>query len=508
MIIIIIVVVFIIFPYLKNKYKENHSKEESIAARKNETNRLDYETERKHLKRLGICFLILLFLGTSVFIGIISELKSSFEIILLVDFFYFIPTILLVKIARKMQQLIFLDEHRHLDESQNEKEAQQNVIEKKYKPLSEIADSIIVCKQENELTTCLFNEQELKEFYPHTQTWRIKNWHADEFDYVKKGEELLTLEALYDSNHHFSIKAPSSGFLHIKQLNFHDYHQDDLICEIYSNMDSLIDTLSVNEIKVVKDDFSEDIIIRGEKMAGSQNGFIIGDISINFENRMGEYGLIVKFTRKTINIRKNDTLQLLFDNGTTISLNTTSSPIKCVNCKEDSVVRFGLNAEHINLFKDSYLLKWQIKSSDSEIIGRNEIHHQDKGIGLVFNDFIIKFENEVKNNIPESEIIKCKQTFEPEKQENALECCYVYLMKDCANHFFKIGISNNPKYREKTLQSEKPTIELICNKKFPSRKMARAIESALHTTFSNQHIRGEWFDLNENDVAEVINTLS
>ena len=78
--------------------------------------------------------------------------------------------------------------------------------------------------------------------------------------------------------------------------------------------------------------------------------------------------------------------------------------------------------------------------------------------------------------------------------------CYIYLMHDTTNNFYKIGISNNPQYREKTLQSEKPTIELIATKEFPVRKIAESFEKALHQSFSNKRIRGEWFNL---DILEV-----
>ena len=85
--------------------------------------------------------------------------------------------------------------------------------------------------------------------------------------------------------------------------------------------------------------------------------------------------------------------------------------------------------------------------------------------------------------------------------------CFVYLMQDSANGYYKIGISNNPTYRERTLQSEKPSIEMIASKRFPNRKIAMAIESALHNTYSQQRVRGEWFNLTEADVAAIIETL-
>ena len=68
-------------------------------------------------------------------------------------------------------------------------------------------------------------------------------------------------------------------------------------------------------------------------------------------------------------------------------------------------------------------------------------------------------------------------------------------MFDANTKYYKIGISNQPKYREKTLQSEKPTIELIKSKQFPSRAIASALEKALHNTYASNHIRGEWYNL-------------
>ena len=85
--------------------------------------------------------------------------------------------------------------------------------------------------------------------------------------------------------------------------------------------------------------------------------------------------------------------------------------------------------------------------------------------------------------------------------------CYVYLMKDIANGYHKIGISNHPEYREGTLQSEKPTIELVCARQYPSRAIASAIESALDTAFAEKRLRGEWFELGENEVNDIIQTL-
>jgi len=94
-----------------------------------------------------------------------------------------------------------------------------------------------------------------------------------------------------------------------------------------------------------------------------------------------------------------------------------------------------------------------------------------------------------------------------ESTEIRVDFCFVYLMHDTSNGYYKIGISNKPNYREKTLQSEKPTIEMIISKKFPIRKIAESFEKSLHDVYSEKRIRGEWFSLNENDVQHIKESL-
>lgn len=90
-----------------------------------------------------------------------------------------------------------------------------------------------------------------------------------------------------------------------------------------------------------------------------------------------------------------------------------------------------------------------------------------------------------------------------EEIQHESDCCYTYLMKDTSNGYYKIGMSNNPTYRERTLQSEKPTIELVHSRKFCDRKKARNHEKELHEKFKSKRIRGEWFDLDIKDVVLI-----
>lgn len=72
-----------------------------------------------------------------------------------------------------------------------------------------------------------------------------------------------------------------------------------------------------------------------------------------------------------------------------------------------------------------------------------------------------------------------------------------YLMKDGNTGLTKIGKSANPHIRERTLQSEKPTISLIA-------KSEKNIEEFLHKRYSDKRVRGEWFALTKDDINEIL----
>ena len=74
----------------------------------------------------------------------------------------------------------------------------------------------------------------------------------------------------------------------------------------------------------------------------------------------------------------------------------------------------------------------------------------------------------------------------------------VYVMIDKNTGYYKIGRSKNPKARERTLQSEKPTIEMLFN--YPGLNID---EKELHNLFIEKRVRGEWFDLSGGDIQMI-----
>ena len=76
-----------------------------------------------------------------------------------------------------------------------------------------------------------------------------------------------------------------------------------------------------------------------------------------------------------------------------------------------------------------------------------------------------------------------------------------YILKDHNTGLYKIGKSVNPVFREKTLQSEKPTIEAV-------KIFKKDHEDELHKKYSKQRIRGEWFKLNKIQLQYICKTYA
>lgn len=91
------------------------------------------------------------------------------------------------------------------------------------------------------------------------------------------------------------------------------------------------------------------------------------------------------------------------------------------------------------------------------------------------------------------------------KKINDKKETFIYLMHDENTGYYKIGRSVNPVKRERTLQSEKPTISLIYySKSTPTQNT----EYILHQRYKDVRVRGEWFALDKIDVMQIKSYLN
>ena len=75
---------------------------------------------------------------------------------------------------------------------------------------------------------------------------------------------------------------------------------------------------------------------------------------------------------------------------------------------------------------------------------------------------------------------------------------FVYLMLNSKSNLIKIGQSQKPHFREKTLQGEEPEINVIACWRAPKK-----VEKELHNIYSNKRTRGEWFKLSLKDLKDI-----
>lgn len=352
---------------------------------------------------------------------------------------------------------------------------------------------------------------------PYVDEILIKRCLKDNYTKVKEGEEILEVTecSTFAPECRAIIKSPYSGLLVFdesidKKVSFEDkLERGEILFCVYLNED-LLKTKFPNELQVSLDSFTQSVIISGQKCAGNSSGFKLGCICINFENNGGKNNLILEFDRKVLLLNKLCSLHLLLADNSVITLSPLTNPVKFYGSYYKA--RFLVSKEDMVKLEKNDFIKWRITNEEGVIIANgknvccsdinNESEKTENLSHQVFQDFIIKFNQAVKEHISEEELIDSDSA-----TENLNSTCCVYLMIDTTNNFHKIGISNNPRYREHTLQSDKPTIELLCAKEYPSRAIAEAIESALHKTYASKRIRGEWFNLEPSDIIEVKETL-
>ena len=140
------------------------------------------------------------------------------------------------------------------------------------------------------------------------------------------------------------------------------------------------------------------------------------------------------------------------------------------------------NNKHTNSDERIYNVR---QSSKITGLSKRAIQHkcQKDNMAKINNKYLITDEVLLnwKNNKPNNNLKESNNFYQQSK---------TYLMKDNITNLYKIGRSNNPQIREKTLQSEKPNIKMV-------KVWNYDIESKLHNLYSDFRVRGEWFNLNK-----------
>jgi hypothetical protein len=343
-----------------------------------------------------------------------------------------------------------------------------------------------------------------------------------------KNDIIFTFECLIDGKlETITHYAEKEGYIHIPEKHIVSgwgLLQNELLYKVFDNYDELLFDLYKNIPEITIDEFTNKKIIKW-KMVAMNSGYSTGissysndnktTLTFSFNNYEDKDFIIFQFSSKEFMLSKGDIVSFLFADNKIFDFTLENNSYKISHPHIDKIFenKVQISLEELQHFETIEFVKWKIsiKKQNQEIIGgENGISQYKSHSNLV--TVIQRFTKEYRDLVS-YEIVDYKPLLQRELltlAENLpiAEECHVYLMIDTINHYHKIGISNKPSWREKTLQSEKPTIELLASKKFINRKIASSFEKALHETFAKKRIRGEWFNLEMTEVNDIIRTLN
>lgn len=319
--------------------------------------------------------------------------------------------------------------------------------------------------------------------------------------FIKKGDEILqvSFETTYPFSDYYSIFAPQDGYLHYNPYadicRCTKNSGTAKVCDIYDTFEELADSCYSCDVRIATDDFTGEEILTWNKVKGKiSSGFSIDRSGITLSlmaiNKVPYLGVISGAEK----------ILLLFENKRILDYN-----IDVYDKWQGRIPIIPLTKDEMLLFYESPLSKVRV------MVGEVPCTYEITGIQIpLFSLYVKKYLSELDKLGVDWRSIEKPVIEETPLEEISIknEACYVYLMWDTTNGFHKIGISNNPRYRERTLQSEKPTIELLKAKQYPTRLIAESIEAALHRAYSDKRLRGEWFNLSPEDIEHIIETLS
>ena len=350
----------------------------------------------------------------------------------------------------------------------------------------------------------------------------FERWLVTDGSFVQQGTEIYKYK---DPNYNeLTHNAERDGFIHIvdpgktysifkdELLYFIRDEDNKRIKEKYRNLPNIINDDFTNSKRIIWGRVSTNNYLGYGIISRSDNALV--DLLFTFNYLQNNDTIVLHFNPKQLKPKQKDKVSFLFEDDVIIEFELSSNPTSIKNRADEKVLEYKslITKSELEIFANKNLKKWKIdlnNNNNQEILGGESgsvIDYESKNnLITVIKKFTTDYLTAVNQNIDNYQPTETREILEETKQED--ESCFVYLMVDTTNGYFKIGISNNPNYREKTLQSEKPTIELMASKQFPVRKIAESIEKSLHDVYAEKRLRGEWFELDEQDVKHIIETL-
>lgn len=167
--------------------------------------------------------------------------------------------------------------------------------------------------------------------------------------------------------------------------------------------------------------------------------------------------------------------------------------INLADCPDDGVL---ITPNWGSILRKSRLLE----SQANRILDALQLHHLIKTTGILFGGIVSTgaLIHIIGMDSPTTQR-EVSSTGES-AQERRPNPGYVYLMHAVGTEWYKIGFSVNPEQRSEALAAKAPyDVEIVHMVQVSD---MRSVESYWHERFASKRVNGEWFTLDDDDIAE------
>lgn len=352
------------------------------------------------------------------------------------------------------------------------------------------------------MSASLFDEEDRRNhnpkeeyFYVDVTSSSVKQYH-----FVQENDRLGKIahgKGFFDKSVHTSVVTThKAGW--IGRYWDRSAQVNGVICSIYDTPEDLVRKELLDGIELFTYDRDE---FTGATEIIANKPVMMEELKLSMIYKNGQAMMQFDYNMDSrVTMTRNDSVTFLFEGGNTVTMAVETNMAKSAGSRKDRLCLAVMDKEALDALAERGVKKFKISGpAHEDIIVKSGTLYPAEVLKVLLREEAAAFRDKL------TECGVCLGTREETEMKD--QGCYVYIMRDEKNGCFKIGISNRPEYREKTLQSDKPFIVMLRAKEFPTRKMAHAFEQSLHKVYEQKHIRGEWFSLNEDDVREVMDAL-
>lgn len=248
---------------------------------------------------------------------------------------------------------------------------------------------------------------------------------------------------------------------------------------------------------------------QGLQLSSGINHYSKSDLrlSFNIKGKDGSYSGYLTLYSETYKLRIGDIVSFLFSDSTIVSLTINEEKNDAFVLDIDKSDFLAFAEKELVVTRLQYVKRNRVEDIrfETHILGERKF----KGPLLIneYTKIFLKISKEEFGWEPVDRVFVDAFSSDSSLFAQTAQYCYVYLMIDKNTNLYKIGMANDPEHRERTLQSEKPTIEKIIEKKLPSRNYASSVEKMLHSLYAEKRVRGEWFELSALDRWQIMEFL-